>query len=140
MAEVLQHPDVEQVFPRVQFFALLSNGDQSVAGRGVGIVGEAEATFFNKMNIVSGDMLRSDEYGIVMGIGLARALNVKVGDPITLIGNTIYGSINALDLKVTGIFHIGLKEADDMLFSDSTRAGSDSIRYNKGRSYFSRKS
>ena len=116
MTKTLEHPEVRQVFPRVQFFSLLSNGDQSVAGKGMGVVGKDEATFFNKMNIVSGDMLKDMEHGIVLGIGLARALNVQVGDPVTLIGNTIHGSINAVDLKVAGIFHMGLKEADDMLF------------------------
>ena len=32
-------PGVVEVFPRVQFFALLSNGKTSVAGRGQGVIG-----------------------------------------------------------------------------------------------------
>ncbi|SMF18066.1 FtsX-like permease family protein [Pseudobacteriovorax antillogorgiicola] len=116
MTKVLEHPHVEQVFPRVQFFSLLSNGEMSVAGRGMGVRGKEEESFFNKMNIVEGSVLSDHDDGIVIGIGLAKALGVKVGDPVTVVGNTIYGSINALDLKVVGIFHMGLKEADDMLF------------------------
>lgn len=113
---LLKNPNVSQAFPRVQFFSLLTNGDLSVAGRGMGIEGKKEKSFFNRMNIVSGSVLGDNEYGIVLGVGLAKALSVKVGSQVTLIGNTIYGSINAVDLKVVGIFHMGLKEADDMMF------------------------
>ncbi len=109
-------PEVVQVFPRVQFFALLTNGTTSVAGRGQGIVGVKEASFFNKMNIVEGNLIRDQKDGIVLGIGLARTLGVKPGDRVTIIGNTVHGSINALDLVVSGIFHVGMKEADDSLF------------------------
>ncbi len=116
MKVLLEHPNVLQVFPRVQFFSLLTNGDLSVAGRGIGVQGEQEEHFFNKMNIVSGTVLSDHKDGIVLGVGLAKSLSVEVGNPVTLVGNTIYGSINALDLKVVGIFHMGLKEADDMMF------------------------
>ncbi|MBQ49269.1 MAG: hypothetical protein CMP10_17965 [Zetaproteobacteria bacterium] len=109
-------PEVVQVFPRVQFFALLTNGTTSVAGRGQGIVGVKEAIFFNKMNIVEGNLIKDQKDGIVLGIGLARTLGVKPGDRVTIIGNTVHGSINALDLVVSGIFHVGMKEADDYLF------------------------
>lgn len=109
-------PQVSHVFPRIDFFALLTNGQISVSGRGQGILGPAEAGFFNTINVVEGDDLRAREDGILMGIGLARALDVKAGDTVTVLGNTIYGSINGLDLTVTGIFHTGLKEVDDALF------------------------
>lgn len=109
-------PEVDEAYPRVQFFALLSNGSTNVAGRGQGIVGADEMHFFDRMNIVEGQMLEGQDDGIVIGIGLARSLNVSVGDQLTVIGNTIHGSINAVDVRVSGIFHMGFKEADDMLF------------------------
>jgi putative ABC transport system permease protein len=111
-----RHPAVDQVFPRVTFFSLLTNGDVTVAGRGQGIVGEKEQTFFDKMNFRAGGPLGDQGDGIVLGIGLARALGVDVGDRVTVLGNTIHGTINAIDTTVSGIFHVGLKEADDSLF------------------------
>lgn len=116
MADLKKEPGVAEVFPRVQFFSLLSNGSINVAGRGQGIVGSKEKDFFNKMNFVEGEAIGDRPEGIVLGIGIARALGVKVGDSVTVLGQTIQGSINAVDTVVTGIFHVGMKEADDSLF------------------------
>lgn len=116
MNQLKAQPNVAEVFPRVQFFSLLSNGSINVAGRGQGIVGAKEKDFFNKMNFIEGDAIGGRPDGIVLGIGVARALGVKVGDSVTVLGQTIHGSINAVDTVVTGIFHVGMKEADDMLF------------------------
>ncbi|MFW7378811.1 MAG: FtsX-like permease family protein [Oligoflexus sp.] len=113
---LLSHEQIDRVFPRVQFFALLSNGTTSVAGRGQGIVGKDEQDFFNRMNFIDGGVIGDTADGLVLGTGLAKTLNVGVGDPVTIISNTVHGSINAIDVTVTGIFHMGFKEADDMLF------------------------
>jgi putative ABC transport system permease protein len=68
------------------------------------------------MNIENGVTLSTQPDGILLGRGLARALNVKPGDRVTLLGNTVHGSLNAVDLTVTGIFHTGAKEFDDVVF------------------------
>ncbi len=109
-------PHVQAVFPRVQFFALISNGRINVAGRGQGIVGAIEKDFFNKMNFISGGPIAEKADGLVLGVGLAKALGVKVGEPLTVMGQTVNGTINAIDTTVVGIFQVGMKEADDMLF------------------------
>ncbi len=114
--ELRAREEVAQIFPRVQFFAMLSNGSLNVAGRGQGVVGASEEGFFDKMNFVSGHALGQEEDGLVMGVGLARALGVKIGDPVTVLGQTVHGTINAVDTRVVGIFHVGMKEADDSLF------------------------
>lgn len=114
--EVLKIPGVKQVFPRVQFFSLLTNGEVTVSGRGQGVDAPEEAQFFNTLNIEEGDMLADHPDGILLGRGLARSLDVKPGDRVTVLGTTIHGSMNALDLTVTGIFHTGAKEFDDVVF------------------------
>jgi putative ABC transport system permease protein len=116
MNELRGRDEVAQVFPRIQFFAMLSNGQLNVAGRGQGIVGASEEVFFDKMNFISGHALGADEEGLVLGVGLARALGIKIGDPVTVLGQTVHGTINAVDTRVVGIFHVGMKEADDSLF------------------------
>ncbi|MDQ3230420.1 MAG: hypothetical protein M3Q07_01255 [Pseudobdellovibrionaceae bacterium] len=116
MQYLRQQPHVQAVFPRVQFFALLSNGRMNVAGRGQGVVGAEEKNFFNKMNFIEGGAIGSQRDGMVLGVGLARPLGVKVGDNLTVMGQTIDGTINAIDARVTGIFQVGMKEADDTLF------------------------
>lgn len=110
------YPEITHLFPRVDFSALLTNGQITVSGRGQGMLGPAESEFFNTMNIVAGTALNEEPDGILLGMGLARSLGVQPGDRITVLGQTIYGSINGLDLLVTGVFHTGLKEVDDALF------------------------
>jgi putative ABC transport system permease protein len=107
---------VEHVFPRVQFFALLSNGSTHVAGRGQGVLGPEESVFFNQMNFIEGGPIGIRKDGLVLGQGLAKALNVKIGDSLTVLGQTVHGTLNGIDTTVTGIFNVGFKEADDMLF------------------------
>ncbi len=107
---------VDYVFPRMNFFALLTNGDITVSGLGQGVDAQAEAEFFYSMNIEEGEMLKDQPDGIILGKGLARSLDIKPGDTITVLSNTIYGTINGVDLTVTGIFHTGSREFDDRIF------------------------
>lgn len=116
IADLRKMPEVSNVFPRTQFFALLSNGSTNIAARGQGIKGDIEANFFNKMNFVEGGPLAQKSDGIVIGIGIAKALGVKIGDRVTVLAQTEQGTLNAIDTVLSGIFHVGMKEADDMLF------------------------
>jgi putative ABC transport system permease protein len=51
--------------------------------------------------------------GITLGVGLARAFGVKPGDDLTLLSTTRAGSINALAVKVRGVWESGEKAYDD---------------------------
>lgn len=107
---------IQQVFPRIEFFALLTNGEINVSGRGTGIDAVEEARFFQTLNVEEGKMLEGEPDGILIGKGLATALHLKPGDRVTVLSNTVNGSLNGLDLTVTGIFHTGSKEFDDVAF------------------------
>lgn len=113
---LLKIPGVEKVFPRVEFAALVSNGTRSLGSRGVGIDGRAESDFFYTINIVEGSALRDSADGIVLGRGLAHSLDLKVGSRVTLLTNTIHGTLNGADFDVVGIFHTGSRELDDAFF------------------------
>ncbi len=114
--ELLNLNGVRQVFPRVEFPALLSNGRITVAGRGQGVDGPAEIRFFNTLNFVAGKNLSDEADGMVLGLGIARGLGVSVGDAVTVMARGARGGMNQSVLKVTGIFHTGLKEFDDSIF------------------------
>ena len=115
-AQLKSEGNVEFVFPRVEFFGLLTNGQITVSGRGQGIDGSQESQFFNTLNIEQGVALSTQPDGILLGKGLANSLNVHVGDRVTVLGNTIHGSMNGGDFQVVGIFHTGSKEFDDAVF------------------------
>lgn len=108
-------PSVQEVFPRVSFYSFLIKGGVTLAGRGEGIVPERENGFFTAMNFEEGRDLESPG-DVILGKGLARSLDAKVGDSVTLLGQTVSGQLNGLDLRVAGIFHTGSKEFDDTFF------------------------
>lgn len=109
-------PEVDKVFPRIDFYAVVTNGTLNVAAKGTGVDGADEADFFWTINIVEGKTLRDQADGIILGVGMAKALKVKPGDSLTLVAQTVAGRANAVDVTVVGIYHTGMKEIDDSTF------------------------
>jgi putative ABC transport system permease protein len=108
-------PAVEAVLPRIDFVGLASNGTKSIPYLGVGVDPgpEAKATGAKDL-IASGAYLSGDGGdGVVLGTGLASALNVKPGDRVTLMGATPDGSLNAVDAVVSGLADVQIKELND---------------------------
>ncbi|MEO5677052.1 MAG: lipoprotein-releasing ABC transporter permease subunit, partial [Usitatibacter sp.] len=120
---VKQDPEVVATAPFVQAQGLLSTGS---AVRGVyvrGIVPELEdqvADFGKHMTSGSLDALRPGGFGLVIGIGIARALALRVGDRVTLISPqgqvTPAGLMPRLkQFTVVGIFALDHNEFDSAL-------------------------
>ena len=118
-----QNPRVVATAPFVQAQAMLSNGQgmRGAAVRGI-LPAEEEkvADLARHMRAGSLDELRAGEFGVVLGIDLARALGVTRGDKIALIAPqgivTPAGVIPRLkQFTVTGIFEAGLVDADSAL-------------------------
>jgi len=118
-----QNPHVVGSAPFVQAQAMLSNGQgmRGAAVRGI-LPAEEEkvADLARNMRAGSLDDLRPGEFGVVLGIDLARALGVTRGDKIALIAPqgivTPAGVIPRLkQFTVAGIFEAGLVDADSSL-------------------------
>ena len=118
--EAKRNPEVLAAAPFIQGQGLVSTGP-SVRGVFVrGILPELEAGVADiGKHMVSGSLadLRPGEFGIVLGIGLARALRVNVGDQLTLIAPqgqvTPAGLIPRLkQFRVVGIFKVDHNEYD----------------------------
>ncbi len=113
---LLEQEDVEYVFPRVTFPALISNGNVSVGSMGHGIDAVKESEFFNSLNIEEGETLRDQEKGIILGKGLANALKVKPGDTVDVMTKSVKNRGSKESFVVTGIFHTGLVDFDSRIF------------------------
>ncbi len=122
-AEVKRHPEVLAAAPFVNAQGLLSTGD-TVRGVFVrGIVPELEDTvaeFGSHMKSGKLENLRPGEFGIALGIGVARALRLNVGDRVTLISPqgqvTPAGLMPRLkQFTVAGIFSMDHNEFDSAL-------------------------
>ena len=121
--EAKSHPQVEHAAPFVGAQALLSTG---TAVRGVYVRGvvpdlEEQVADFGK-HMLKGNLadLRPGEFGIVLGIGLARSLGLRQGDKVTLLAPG--GLVTPAGLMprhkqftVTGIFAVDHNELDSAL-------------------------
>jgi putative ABC transport system permease protein len=113
---LLRNPSVKHVFPRVSVNGMLIHEHASMAGQGQGIDAQEEALFFNALNIEEGETLSTQSNGILLGRGLAKALQAHPGDTITLYTKSVNGSINKGKFVVTGIFHTGASSFDNRVF------------------------
>ncbi|OGN56958.1 MAG: hypothetical protein A3D96_06400 [Chlamydiae bacterium RIFCSPHIGHO2_12_FULL_44_59] len=107
---------VENVFPRVSFSALLKSNHTTIGGSGQGVHAEREAEFFHSLNVEEGEMLRSQPSGILLGKGLANALQVKPGDSVKVTATSNKGYLKNGNFIVTGIFHTGSSDFDGRVF------------------------
>lgn len=107
------HPEIVKISGRLSFFGLVSNGDLSVGGKIIGIDTVGEPNFTKSMRIMSGQFFTDNnaKEGMI-GQLLAKQMNVKAGDNITVLTNTVDGVMNAMDLTVSGIFSAGIDEID----------------------------
>ena len=109
------HPEVIKVSGRLSFFGLVSNGDLSIGGKIIGIDTAGEPNFIKSMRLMSGHPFANDLKEGMIGQLLAKQMNVKPGDNITVLTNTVDGVMNAMDLTVSGIFSAGIDEIDSQV-------------------------
>ncbi len=99
---------------RIEFTGLLGNGTLSEAAMIRGVDPDGESLINSALTIIQGEELSTAApEGVLLGEGLAQAINAKVGDELTLLVSTPGGVMNAVDVKVSGIFRSFAKEYDD---------------------------
>ena len=122
-ARAREHPAVTASAPFVQAQGLLSTGS---AVRGVFVRGilprlEDQVADFSKHMVAGGlEALQPGGFGVVIGVGIARALQLRVGDKVTLISP--HGQVTPAGLMprlkqftVVGIFALDHNEFDSAL-------------------------
>jgi len=123
---LLADPQVRAVLPRVEFSGLISNGDKSVVMMGLGVEPDAEFSVKGPfVSMTAGDVLASgtSEPEIMMGEALARNLKAQPGSSLTLLASTSDGALNAMDVRVKGIFSTGVPDVDKrLLYADIATA------------------
>ncbi|HRQ05304.1 MAG TPA: ABC transporter permease [Nitrosomonas halophila] len=102
---IAKEAEVEQVMARLNFSGLLNNGRSDLPIIGEGVEPGLESELGSLVMLTAGRQLTdSDAFGILLGKGVAQALQLKPGDPVTLLANTLDGALNSLDFEVIGIF------------------------------------
>jgi putative ABC transport system permease protein len=108
---------VRAVTARIDFTGLVSNGETSVPflGRAIEPAVEYGVARFPE-HLAGGRAIgASDRNETVLGIGLAKALHVKIGDRLTLLSSTVDGALNGADVEIVGLTTTGVREMDERL-------------------------
>ena len=116
--QLLADPAVRQVLPKVEFSGLISNGDKSTVMMATGV--EPDSEFAVKgpfLTLTAGQVLASGstDAEVMLGEGLARSLKATPGSSLTLLASTTEGAMNAMDVRVKGIFSTGVPDIDKRL-------------------------
>lgn len=111
--KLLKLPNVRTCSGRLHTFGILSFGSRTENISLMGYEIEAEKSVPQALKILSGAYFRQGSgKEILIGHLLAQRLSVKPGDVVTLLVNTIDGTINAGEFSVQGTFAAGSEEID----------------------------
>lgn len=106
-------PGVVARAARLSFSGLINNGRGELPILGEGVEPDGEARIGSAISMLAGRQLAAgDDFGIMVGEGLAHALKLKVGDNVVLVLSTREGAMNTLDFKLVGVFRSLSKEYD----------------------------
>jgi lipoprotein-releasing system permease protein len=113
IARRIEHePGVQGVSPQLSTQVFYNNGPIQISGTVAGVDIDRENRLYNlKSRLKSGtiDALRSNPNGLIMGNVLARKLNVRAGDKVSV--TTPTG--NTMILRVVGTFGFGIGTVDN---------------------------
>ena len=113
--EIRSFPHVSGVTQRLVGSGLVSTGRISLSGILVGVSPEKEDGFAFAETIVDGSQLEPGVLGeCVIGEGLAKGLDAKVGDTLTVLASTVEGVFNGLDCTLGGVVRTGAKPYDNV--------------------------
>jgi putative ABC transport system permease protein len=105
---------VRATAPRIEFTGLASSDDRSVAvlGRAVLPSAEYDDAGFTPRMLEGRPVADGAEHEAIAAAGLAKTLDLGVGDRLTILGATVDGAINGLDTVIVGIYTTGVRELD----------------------------
>lgn len=111
-ARLAADPAVRAVLPRIELMGLLSAGGRSRAVLATAVAPDAEYRHLDgAARLSSGRWVEAG--GALLGLGLAQALGVKPGDALNLMATLPDGAVNAIELRVSGLQDLGMKELND---------------------------
>jgi len=115
LSKIQKEDEVVVVAPRLSLSGLVSKGEATQSFVGDGVDPAAETLLSSTMKILSGSNLDpAQPKSVILGEGLAASLGTSVGDSVVLLANTRTSAVNAVELKVQGIFSTVSKAYDDI--------------------------
>jgi len=108
---------VEQVVPRLKFGAMVSLEDELVGMMGWGVDPLEEIKFIGiDKNISEGRMVQEGNKEVVMGAGLLEKIGREVGEKVTILYTTPFGSFKGSTFQIVGKYYSELQMLNDTVF------------------------
>jgi ABC-type lipoprotein release transport system permease subunit len=129
MQKIANTPGVTALIPRLESFALASEGQKTkgVAVCGIDPLAENKLTKLSN-KITKGSYLNSDDQGVLIAEGLAKYLKLEVNDTFVMIGQGYHGVSAAGKFLITGILKFPTPELNNMMVY---------LNLNQAREFFS---
>jgi len=118
MSEKLKSVEgVEQVVPRLKFGAMVSLEDELVGMMGWGVDPAEEIEFMDiNKRIIEGRMVQEGNKEIVIGAGLLKKIGREVGEKVTILYTTPFGSFKGSTFQIVGKYQSDIQALNDKLF------------------------
>ena len=107
-------PDVVAVSPRLMISGLVSHGEITVPFAGEAVEPAVDARISKDIAVDGEPLDAASPKGVILGRGLAHALNVKQGDTLAFITTGASGGMSGVEGIVRGVYSTGVKAFDDV--------------------------
>ncbi|MBB6482611.1 ABC transporter permease [Spirochaeta isovalerica] len=109
--------EIESFVPRTTFPSSLYIGGSNFGAVGIGADFDREDAYMDfKSSLKEGRLPVNGEKEMIMGAVLARDLNLKIGDKVTVMSTTAARGTNAITLKIVGLFALPVGELNAKFF------------------------
>lgn len=116
LAKIESQNSIRIAVPRLENFMLVSSGNLTKVGSIIGIDPKKEDKMSSlKSKVISGEYIDEDDDALLISEGLARLLDVEIGDSIILYGQGIYGTTAAGIFPIKGIVKFSLPELNNRM-------------------------
>ncbi|MBY5991226.1 ABC transporter permease [Ferrimonas balearica] len=116
IAPARAQPHVSWVLPRLESFALAAGAERSKGAMVMGAIPSLEAEYAKVADkVVEGRYLEDDDTGVLIGEGLARFLQLSVGDELVLYGQGYRGQTAAGLFPIRGLLRFPMPGIDNQL-------------------------
>ena len=107
---------VQEVIPRLESFALASEGELTAGVLVLGIEPELENTMTGMADkVIAGSFLTSTDDAVIVASGLAKKLGLTLNDTLVIISQGYHGANAAGKFPIKGIFEFGLPDLNKRL-------------------------
>ena len=106
-------PRVSMTAAQITLMGLISNGEKSETFLATAVEPAKDRRMGGILVTAGTNLPAGEPDAVIVGRGLAASMHAKPGDYLTLMSTTTTGSLNAMDVRVAGVFMSGVKEYDD---------------------------